>query len=269
MGLTSVFLYDSSQCQIKNLKIGMILEDGSRIISLQKRRTTEPLYLYSNKIYTSGNNKVLENNVSVFVKNSTVSIETTCAPPYVYGISTTTSIINIRGTIFVDNNESRNIFINKTINSIVLNFWNTKKDSVEFSKGSTYLETGFAGNTKLKLQSGLQKEIKDLRIGEVLSNNNIILGKTELNPKYFLFYEFCGVIVSSNTKVYDDIYWKNIECVEHSEPTQNPSSAFNLITSAGIIKCKNNYFLDYSERTDANTNNEINKLLEIGFTTST
>ena len=46
MGLTSVFLYDSSQCKMKDLKIGMILEDGSRIICMQKFKTTLLIVLF-------------------------------------------------------------------------------------------------------------------------------------------------------------------------------------------------------------------------------
>ena len=91
--------------------------------------------------------------------------------------------------------------------------------------------------------------------------------KVELDPYYFLFYEFCGVIVSSNTKVYDNIYWKNIECVSYAEATKTPNSVFNLITEKGIIKCKNNYFLDYSEKKHYGIVDEVNKLLDIGFAT--
>ena len=269
MGLTSIFLKDSSQCKIRNLTIGAELEDNSKVIAIQKFQNTENLYLYKNIFYISGDSKVLENNVSVLIKNSTLSIETTCNPPFVYGITTNTATINIRGTVFVDYNESKNIYINKTINSLILNFWNNKKEkSIEFSKGVFYLENGFAGDTKFNLNCGTQKTIKDLLIGEILENNNKIIGKVELDPYCLLFYEFCGVVVSSNTKVYDDIYWKNIECVSHAEPTQKPQSAFNLITEKGIIKCKNNYFIDYMEKKDDILKNEIEKLLEIGFVTS-
>lgn len=269
MGLVSVFLFDSSQCKMKDLKIGMILEDGSRIICVQKFKNIENLYLYNNKIYVSGDSKAVENGVSIFVKNSMLSTETGCKPPIGYCVTTSTGIINIRGNVFIDYNESNNIFINKTINSVVLNFWNhQKEESVEFAKGVIFLENGFDGNTKLNMQTGAGKSIKNVLIGDVLENNNIVVGKIELDPHYFLFYEFCGVIVSSNTKVFDDIYWKNIECVSHAEPVKKPEKAFNLITEKSIIKCKNNYFLDYTEKKDYSMGDEINKLLDIGFTTS-
>tara|TARA_B110000211_G_scaffold41014_1_gene42511 strand:+ start:1441 stop:2241 length:801 start_codon:yes stop_codon:yes gene_type:complete len=254
---------------MKDLKIGMILEDGSRIICIQKLKNIENLYLYSNKIYVSGDSKAVENGVTIFVKNSILSIETECKPPFGYYLTTSTGVINIRGNVFVDYNESRNIFINKTINSIVLNFWNNKKEeSGEFAKGVSFLDNGFAGNTKLNMQDGTIKRIEDVLIGDVLENNNAVIGKAALDTYYFLFYEFCGIVVSSNTKVYDNIYWKNIECVSHAEPVDRPEKAFNLITEKSIIKCKNNYFLDYTEKKDYVMCDEINKLLDIGFTTS-
>ena len=268
MGLTSVFLYDSSQCKMQDLKIGMILEDGSRIISVQKFKNIRPLYLYNNKIYVSGNCKAIENDVSVLVKNSMLSSETSCQPPFGYCVTTSTGVINIRGNVFIDYNESKNVFINKTINSIVLNFWNNKKDATKFSKGVLYLENGFAGNTKLHMQDGSVKVIKDLIIGDVLENDNAIIGKIELDPYNFLFFEFCGVVISSNTKVFDNLFWKNIECVAHTEGVQKPEKMYNLVTEKSIIKCKNNYFLDYTEKKDYVMGNDINKLLDIGYTTS-
>ena len=268
MGLTSVFLYDSSQCKMRDLKIGMILEDGSRIISVQKFKNIQNLYLYNNKIYVSGNCKAIENDVSVLVKNSMLASETSCQPPFGYCVTTSTGVINIRGNVFIDHNESKNIFINKTINSIVLNFWNNKKDTTKFSKGNVYLENGFAGNTKLHMQDGSIKVIKDLIIGDILENNNTIIGKIELDAYYFLFFEFCGVVVSSNTKVFDNMFWKNIECVAHAEGVQKPEKMYNLVTEKSIIKCKNNYFLDYTEKKDYVMGNDINKLLDIGYTTS-
>ena len=163
MGLVSVFLYDSGQCKIKDLKIGMTLEDGSKIICVQKFKNIENLYLYNNKIYVSGNSKAIENGVSIFVKNSLLSIETECNPPTGYCVTTSTGVINIRGNVFIDYSESKNIFINKTINSVVLNFWNhQKEESVEFAKGIMLLENGFDGNTKLNMQSGSIKSIEHI-----------------------------------------------------------------------------------------------------------
>ena len=269
MGLTPMFLKDSSQCVIKDLQIGMVLEDGSRIVCKQQIQNTEQLYLYNNRVYVSGQHKVLENNVITLIKNSNLAISTSCCPPFVYCITTDTGIINIRGDVFIDYSESRNVFINKTVNDLILNFWNSgKENSLEFSKGVIFLENGFAHDTKFVLANNVTKNIEDIIVGDILENNNLVLGKIELDPYYFLFFEFCGVIVSSNTKVYDDIYWKNVECIEHAEPIKKPQKAFNLITEKGIMKSKNNYFIDYFQLKNSNLNNEVSKLLDIGFTTS-
>jgi len=269
MGLTSIFLKDSSQCEIKNIQIGMILEDGSRVIAKQKIKNTEQLYIYNNRIYVSGEHKVLENNIITLIKNSSLSISTSCCPPFVYCLTTNTGVINIRGDIFIDFSESRNFFINQTVNELILDFWNSgKKNLSKFSKGVVFLENGFAHDTKFTLANNKIKNIEHVMVGDVLENNNLVLGKIELDPYYFLFFEFCGVVVSINTKVYDDIFWKNVECVEHSEPTKKPLKAFNLITDKGIMKSKNNYFIDYFQLKNKSLSDEVSSLLDIGFATS-
>ena len=98
------------------------------------------------------------------------------------------------------------------------------------------------------------------------------------NPKYAdVVYTDSGhveaVEITYDSSIIDykkllNIYWKNIECVSHAEPVDRPEKAFNLITEKSIIKCKNNYFLDYTEKKDYVMCDEINKLLDIGFTTS-
>ena len=266
LGLTSIFLKNSSHINIKDLKIGMVLEDNSKIICLQKIINSQPLYLYNNRVYLTGESKVVEQGNTIYIRDSVLSIETSCNPPFIYCITTSTSIINIRGLVFIDYSQSRNIFINKTINSLILSLWNNgKEESNNFSKGVIFLEHGFAGNTKFKMDNGSIKKICDLEIGDVLENKNLIIGKIELDPNVFLFYDFCGVIATSNTKVYDDILWKNIECAQYSEPIVKPVKVFNLITKKGIIKCKNNYFLDYAELKNGMIDAEIEKLLDLGF----
>jgi len=266
LGLTSIFLKNSSQIHINNLKIGMVLEDDSKIICLQKMINYHPLYLYKNRVYLSGESKVIENGHSIYIKDSTLSVETSCKPEFIYGISTSSSIISIRGLTFIDYSQSRNVFINKTINSLILSLWNNgKEESDNFSKGVVFLEHGFGGNTKFKMADGTFKKIHNLEIGDILENKNPIIGKIELDPNMFLFYDFCGVVATSNTKVYDDIVWKNIEYAQYTEPIVKPIKAFNIITKKGLIKCKNNYFLDYAEVKNDMIAGEIEKLLDLGF----
>ena len=264
MGLTTIFLENSQQIQLKNIKIGMILEDGSVVVCVQKFSNSFPLYLYNSKIYVSGDHKVLENKKLILVSESLLSIKTTCCPPYVYSITTDTSHISIGGTIFIDFSQSKNVLINKTINSLILNHWNNGING--YAEETNYLEQGFDGDTKIKLNNGNTRLMKDIIIGDFLENNNIVIGKVYLNPKFFKFYEFGGVNVSSNTKVYDISYWKNIECVEHAEELETkPKCVVNVATTSGMLIIKNSYFLDYLESRNNKVNIEITKLGDIGY----
>ena len=269
MGLTSIFLKDSTQCQLKDLQVGAILECGARVVCKQQIQNVESLYLYNNRIYILGGHRVIENNTIIAIKDSPLSIKTSCKPNHVYCLTTDTGFIDIRGDTFADYSENRNIYLNKTINDLILNFWNFKKpDSTIFSKGVDFLEHGFSHDTMFQLQDGTKKCIENIAMGDLLENNNIVIGLVELDPYYFLFYEFCGVVVSSNMKVYDDIHWKNIECVSHAEITKKPFKAFHLITADSMMKCKNNFFLDYRQIKSPEINQEVNKLNDIAFSLS-
>ena len=269
MGLTTIFLKDSSQCKLKDINIGTILESGATVVCKQKILNTDPLYLYKNRIYISGDHRIIENQIILTARESTLSIETSCSPEYLYCITTNTGFINIRGDTFADYSENRNIYLNKTTNDLILNFWNLKKpDATKFSKGLVFLEHGFSSETIFGLQDGTKKCIENIVIGDVLEDNNKVIGFIELDPYYFLFYEFCGVIISSNMKVYDDIYWKNIECVTHAKMTPKPLKVFNIMTVKSLIKCKNNFFLDYHHVNNNEIRSEINKLNNLAFTLS-
>ena len=63
-----------------------------------------------------------------------------------------------------------------------------------------YNDSGFIGSTRIELDNGTYKEIKDIEIGDILLDNNKVIGKVELCGSYFKFYNDRNIIVTSNMK---------------------------------------------------------------------
>lgn len=264
-GLTSIKLKDGKEVYFRDLQIGMKLLDGIVIVCCHKFKNEAALFLYDNKYYMTGGHKVLEDNKWILVRNSKKSFFTEFIPPFVYCITTTTGTFTIDNTMFKDFSESRNPFINKTINSLILTHKNSPFiDSTIWSYPCEYLEHGFASNTLLRTMEGHDVKIENIQIGDTLAYGGKVLGKVQLLPHIFKIYNYNGIIVSSNTKVWDKKIWKNIECVEDIEYYQEtPLKLFNIITTDRVLSIGKHFFMDYLETSDIDINNEIDKLLDI------
>ena len=264
-GLTSVKLDNNKDMYFRDLGPGMRLEGGELIICHHKFKNTQPLFLYDNKFYLTGSHKVFEDNDWIKVKDSKKSYYTDFIPPFVYCITTGIGSFSIEGTMFKDFSESRNPFINKTINSLILTSKNSPFiDSTEWSHPCEYLEHGFDQDTNIETLEGKNVKIKNIQIGDKLAFGGEVIGKIELLPTMFKIYKYKGIIVSSNTKVWDNKIWKNIECVEDIEVyDEEPLKLFNIVTSNNTLSIGEAFFMDYLETTDPDVNKEIDKLIDI------
>tara|TARA_B110000208_G_scaffold25086_1_gene32269 strand:- start:1055 stop:2434 length:1380 start_codon:yes stop_codon:yes gene_type:complete len=261
-GNQQLWLFNNRTVTIKEISIGDILLDGSVVIATHKFINTQPIYLYKNKFKLTALHRVFELDKWVYIKDSPFAHITTLIPQYVYCISTNTGIINISGHKFKDYSESHNIYCNKTINSLILNYYNGYFiDSSELSFSSKYLEHGFSGEAIINTLNG-NKKISAIRISDILLNDDTVLGIVELNPKFFKFYLFNNIIVSSNMKVFHDSKWVNIEMIDNIEETTAPATVFHIITESGYVYINNHTFLDYLEIKDEYVNNKIDEIID-------
>ena len=122
---------------------------------------------------------------------------------------------------------------------------------------------GMDANTIIKTNTG-NKSISEINIGDLLSDNNRVLGKIEINPMYFRFYKFKQIILSSNFKVYSDNLWQNIELVYEAVEVKKPIKAYHLTTERGYFYSIHNVKLrDYNETDDLFVNKKIDELIKL------
>lgn len=260
---------DMNYVYIRDIKVGDVLSDGSKVIVKQVFYKREPLFLckqqnLSYPIKVTGEHKVKHNNKWICVKDCPEFERTFENSEYLYCITTDTGIINIEGVIFKDYSESKNKFLNMTVNSVILSKLNSNTlDSSKYSAEVDELEHGFDANTLVHSALGL-KRIKDINIGDMLIDNVQVIGKIELLSSHFKFYDYDTIKVTSNTKILEDNIWKNIEKVNGAvESTDKPMYCVNLVTTNGYIPLfYEKVFLDYCEISDKYINDVIDDILE-------
>ena len=252
---------------IKDVVPGDILEDGSIIIATQKFRYTKignPLYIYRDTVLVTGEHKVYENNKWIYIKDSDNARLSNCEPEYIYCVTTSSGIINVYSYKFRDFSESNNRYLNYTINSLILSYLNgTNVDSTKYAAETSYLEHGFGEDTLVKTEDGLYK-IKELVIGDKLENNNKVIGIVLLDTISFKFYQNSeNIIVSSNTKVYENNLWKNVEKSVGYKQVEYYGKCYNIVTKSGFVQVNDRHrYLDYLESSNPILNRAIDNIID-------
>ena len=112
----------------------------------------------------------------------------------------------------------------------------------------------FDENTLLTLNCGRQVKIKDIKIGDVLSNNNIVNAKMKMSSKYETLYKLDNVYVTGEHKVY---FNNTLICVKyhpHAKVTMTENfHLYSINVSNKILQINNTIFCDYDEMTDDET----------------
>ena len=262
-GNQEFWLFNNKMTYIREISVGDILLDGSVVIATHKFSNNQPIYLYKKKFKVTALHRVFENNKWTYIKDSVNATITNLIPPFVYCISTNTGIINLAGNKFKDYSESHNIYCNKTINSLILNYYNGYCiDSSKLAYPTKYLEHGFAGNTIIRTING-NKELQYLKVNDILYNNDKVIGIVKLNPKFFKFYIFQNIVVSSNIKVLNNNMWSNIEILKDIQETERPINVYHIITESGFVYINDTKFLDYLEIKDEYVNSKIDEIIDI------
>jgi hypothetical protein len=132
-GDTIIQLSTGESKQIKNIKIGDILSDGSIVTgTLFFRKESDsgqdPIYRYINRdsnqlqdIYVTGHHPVYENGERILVKDSkNFTVDHHFSTDYVYCLNTNTNKIVIDGICFSDFSESSDMKLYQKVNSMML-----------------------------------------------------------------------------------------------------------------------------------------------------
>jgi hypothetical protein len=125
------------------------------------------------------------------------------------------------------------------------------------------MDTGFIANTQIKMYDNTYKNIKDIQINDLLTQNNKVLGIVKIYASDYVWFDWNGIICSDNCKFYiNDI------CFPVNHPSNkvyiDDTYGYNLITESGNIMVKSLTndckFVDFIQVNDKNIQENISDI---------
>jgi hypothetical protein len=260
---TLIIMNDGTTKKISQINAGDKLKYDIEVTSVLKTLNNSSMYkLYGvivsacHIVYHRGRwIQVMDHPYSVIIPNYN--------KPHLYCLNTTIKKIFINDIIFADWDDLYEIdayvLVNEFIKIKIVNDIHYKNKEIDIHK---YLDSGFSGNTNIKLLNGCIKQLKDIIIGDVLENGEEVLGLVVMNGKniynqyeYDLGNNINGPLIGSSNIIYNDenfgiinafhldkIYKKHLNIME--------DNLYNLLTSSGVFQINNIIVYDYNASID-------------------
>jgi len=223
--------------EIKNIKIGDKLINGGYVTGIMKlSREGETIYNFNGIIVTGthivfhrkrGWIKISEHEDSKKLSNYDKK--------EVYCINTSTKMIKIGKHLFLDWDETN------VTDLISYSLQTNIKKAKDIHK---FLDGGFVEETNITLMDGSNKKIKDIKINDILSHGEKVLGIVKIDgtkiyhTKEYQF-EDCNIIGGPNL-----IMANNLGMI--GKNTTSRKYLYNLITNTKTFYVGKNKFLDYN-----------------------
>lgn len=177
-GNTILILNNGDKIKMKNVKVGMILQDNNKVTAIMEMVCLDEIYELD-KVICTGEHKVQYNNNWVKVKNHPESKKLEKNYEKVYCINTSNKIININNTVFGDYDELDKNEIDE-IKSKCEKYLPKMFNLGDIHK---YLDGGFEENTIIEMFDGHSVKIKDIKVNDVLKYGERVLGIVEINAE--------------------------------------------------------------------------------------
>jgi hypothetical protein len=218
------------------------------------------MYKYNN-IILSGSHLVKENLKWIRVKDSLYSSYiNNYNKPFIYCLITKNSKILINDIIVADYIETNNNFIRSDILNIVKKSLNNDDYMKYYKYYNDYNMWGFDTNTILKLNNNNSIKISDIKINDILENNNKVTGIIKLKPLSNMYY-YNNNIISGTQLIFINNKWQYISEIDNIVKINNYTNnfIFNICTENGIININNNIFRDFEQISNETVNDYIDE----------
>ena len=174
---TYIAMNDGNSRKINDIQVGDILANNNMVTGKIMVETKGSIMYELDDIFVSDSHIVKYGDKWIPVsKHPNAKKCTFYQEPYLYCLNTTNKTIVINGYIFSDWDEINDediINIQKNTNHM----FNEKNDIHKC------LDGGFVGHTEIKLNDGIIKQIKDIRVGDILENNTSVYGIVEIDGR--------------------------------------------------------------------------------------
>ena len=173
---TLIMMNNNTKKRVADIRIGDVLLDNNEVTACIKVATEGSVMYNLYEIIVSDTHIVNYKNKWISVSQHPDAIRVNSySKPYLYCLNTSNKIINIHDIIFTDWDE---IYLENDFNDIK----NNGLVSIDKTKEiHTFIDGGFGGDTKFKMNNGSYKDLKDIIVGDILENGEKIYGVVKIN----------------------------------------------------------------------------------------
>lgn len=262
---TPIKLLSGKEKCIKHIRIGDILKKNNKVLSklvFDIEYKNCDLYNY-NGIIVTGSHLVIEDNIPIRIKNSRLSKKIYHNYKKLYCLITSKHNIYINDILFADFHECSDKIINQTNMLYMLDFINNTKTSYKttikkiknMNNNNNYIpyyQWGFAGDVEVSM-SDKKISIKDIQLGDILINNNIVYGvivhSTENIDLYTININNTPIILSGTQIILWNNEWKRVYTIDSAVQVSKNTIPYiyNIITNNHTFYIDNLLVRDYLE----------------------
>jgi hypothetical protein len=172
---TMLKMHDGSEKKISDVQLGEVLYDNSEITAIVKVESKGSKMYNLDDIVVSDSHIVKHKDKWIPVsKHPNAKELNDYSKPLLYCLNTTNKTIKIKEHIFTDWDEIYDKLLEQVKN-------NKTQKVIELKDIHTYLDGGFDEMTKIVLNDNRNKNISDIKIGDILENGEKVYGIVEIN----------------------------------------------------------------------------------------
>jgi hypothetical protein len=265
---TLLLMQDSSQKKIIDIRVGDVLENDNKVTATIKVDVKGSEMYNVNGVIVSDSHVVEYNKRWIHVSQHPHALKLGMyVEPHLYCLNTSKKTITINKTVFTDWDE----LCENDIECITKNNTEIMSNTSDIHK---YLDGGFVGNTHITLKGGSTKEIRNIIVGDVLENNEIVYGIVEVDgidlKNQYRYHLGNNVVtggpnlnVCDKTKPFTSTLNLDKTCIEVQDTNENV--LYHLLTNTQTFYVGKLKFYDYNSTIDLFLEKDRGKLLSMKY----
>ena len=266
---TQISMHDGTSKKISELVVGDRLDTNNSVCSIVKVTTKGSVMYNLNDVIVSDSHIVRLNDKWVKVCDHPQSVKLDkYDEEYLYCINTNQKLVTINNTIFADWDDLYGDNLYEMIKKTGVN---------NVDKLHTHVDGGFCQGTLVTLNNGHYEEIQNIKIGDILQDNNEVYGIVEIDPTVLKHYKFnLGNVTingAGNLNICElkmNLGYYN-EVLDSSTILKIPSvmkengKLYHLLTTKKMLHINNTRFFDYNAGVDLFLAKTRGKLLSMKY----
>jgi len=252
---TPIILTNGTTKPICEIKIGDVLLNGSTVTSLMKFAADSHTIMRNlDGIHVSSSHIVYDLDKAVFVKDHYLSKEIICAEKLLYCLNTSDHTIPVKGSSRIWNFadwEELDCENMDDWDSFIHEFLNPGTKYSESDKTILESEAGFSKETLILCKSGLEKQIDEIVIGDIVQDGlgwtkvvGLVTVEGSCAVETGTTFGFTG---SCANWIYVENTWKRASSIKEWSEMAPVNTLYSLFTESGTFTINNINIRDFSE----------------------